>query len=98
MDREVEGLLSLIIIIGTAWSAGREDTITVPSSRAISQEVIMSYQSPKRYVHSASQHLVKLIPAIMNTQEVIKIGSVTYINYISRCARIAQSTKVHKIH
>ena len=28
IDREVEDLLSLIIIIGTAWSAGREDTIT----------------------------------------------------------------------
>ncbi len=28
MDREVEDLLSLIIIIGTAWSAGRGDTIT----------------------------------------------------------------------
>ena len=27
-DREVEDLLSLIIIIGTAWSAGRGDTIT----------------------------------------------------------------------
>ena len=28
IDREVEDLLSLIIIIGTAWSAGRGDTIT----------------------------------------------------------------------
>ena len=28
IDREVEGLLSLIAIIGTVWSAGREDTIT----------------------------------------------------------------------
>ncbi len=28
IDREVEGLLSLIVIIGTVWSAGREDTIT----------------------------------------------------------------------
>ena len=28
MDREVENLLSLIIIIGIAWYAGREDTIT----------------------------------------------------------------------
>ena len=27
-DKEVEDLLSLIIIIGTAWSAGRENTIT----------------------------------------------------------------------
>ena len=28
MDREVEDLLSLIIIIGIAWYARREDTIT----------------------------------------------------------------------
>ena len=82
-DREVEDLLSLIIIIGTAWYAGREDTVTyssVPSSRTIFQEVIMSYQSPKRYVSNASQHLAKPIPVIMHTQEIIRIGSVTYTN------------------
>ena len=100
-DIEVENQHSLMVTIGTAWYARREDTVaylSAPSFRTIFQEVITSYQFPKRYVNNASQHLVKLIPVIVNTQEIIKIGSVTYINYISRCARIAQSTKVHKIH
>ena len=83
IGREVEGLLSLIVIIGTVWSAEREDTTTyynVPSSQAISQEVIMSHQSPKRYVNSASQHWVNLIHVLMDSQRIIKIGSVIYIN------------------
>ena len=82
-DREVEDLLSLIITIGTAWYARKEDTIpysSVPSSRTIFQEVITSYQSPKRYVSNASQHLAKPIPVIMYTQEIIKTGCVTYTN------------------
>ena len=83
IGREVEGLLSLIVIIGTVWSAEREDTTTyytVPSSQAIFQEVIMSYQSPKRYVNSASQRWVNLIHVLMDSQRIIKIGSVIYIN------------------
>ena len=82
-DREVEDLPSLIILIGTAWYARREDTITyssVPSSRTIFQEVIMSYQSPKKYVNNASQQLAHTIPVITYTQKITRIGSVTYIN------------------
>ena len=82
-DREVEDLPSLIVTIGTAWYAKREDTITyfsVPSSRTIFQEVIMSYQSPKKYVNNASQQLAHTIPVITHTQKITRIGSVTYIN------------------
>ena len=70
-DREVEDLPSLIVTIGTAWHAKREDTITyfsVPSSRTIFQEVIMSYQSPEKYVSNASQQLAHTIPVITHTQ------------------------------
>ena len=82
-DREVEDLHSLIVTIGTAWYAKREDTITyfsVPSSRTIFQEVIMSYQSPKKYVNSASQQLAPTNLVITYTQKITRIGSVTYIN------------------
>ena len=98
-DREVEDLPSLIILIGTAWYARREDTIaylSAPSFRTIFQEVITSYQSPEKYVNNASQQLANTIPVITHTQEITRIGSVTYTNQISHYARIAKSTKVHK--
>ena len=82
-DREVEDLHSLIVTIGTAWYAKREDTITyfsAPSFRTIFQEVIMSYQSPKKYVDNASQQLAHTIPVVTHTQKITRIGSVTYTN------------------
>ena len=82
-DIEVENQHSLMVTIGTAWYARREDTIaslSAPSFRTIFQEVITSYQSPEKYVNNASQQLANTIPVIMHTQEIIRIGSVTYTN------------------
>ena len=82
-DREVEDLHSLIVTIGTAWYAKRGDTVTylsAPSFRTIFPEVIMSYQSPTKYVNSASQPLATTDLVLTHTQEITRIGSVTYIN------------------
>ena len=81
-DIEVEDQHSLIITVGTAWYAKREGTVTylsAPSFRTIFPEVIMSYQSPVKYVNSASQPLATTDIVITHTQEITRIGSVTYI-------------------
>ena len=80
---EVENQHNLMVIIGTAWYARRGDTVTclsAPSFRTIFPEVIMSYQSPKKYVNIASQPLATTEIVLTHTQEITRIGSVTYIN------------------